>query len=44
MNICLYLESERQRMIRITKCELSRYRSILSMTLDISQELNSVAI
>lgn len=31
-------------MIRITKCEISRYRSILYMTLDISQELNSIAI
>lgn len=44
MNICLFLESERQQMIRIIKCEISRYRSILSMTLDISQELNSIAI
>jgi hypothetical protein len=44
MNICLCLESERQQMIRIIKCEISRYRSILSMTLDISQELNSIAI
>ena len=25
-------------MIRIVKCSISRYRSILSMTLDISQE------
>ena len=44
MNTCLCLESERQQMIRITKCEISRYRSILYMTLDISQELNSIAI
>lgn len=44
MNICLCLESERQQMIRIIKCEISRYRSILSMTLDVSQELNSIAI
>ncbi|AEB99599.1 ATP-dependent nuclease [Selenomonas sputigena] len=31
-------------MIRIIKCSISRYRSILSMTIDISQEFNSVAI
>lgn len=31
-------------MIRIVKCSISRYRSILSMTLDISQESNSIAI
>ena len=31
-------------MIRIIKCSISRYRSILSMTIDISEELNSVAI
>ena len=31
-------------MIRIIKCSISRYRSILSMTIDISKELNSIAI
>lgn len=44
MNFYLYLESERQPMIHIIKCSISRYRSILSMTIDISQALNSVAI
>lgn len=31
-------------MIRIIKCSISRYRSILSMTIDISKELNCIAI
>lgn len=31
-------------MIHITKCNISRYRSILSMTIDISKESNSIAI
>lgn len=31
-------------MIHIIKCSISRYRSILSMTIDISKELNSIAI
>jgi len=31
-------------MIRIVKCDISRYRSILSMSMEISNELNLVAL
>lgn len=30
-------------MIRIVNCNISRYRSILSMTMDISRDLNLIA-
>ena len=31
-------------MIRIVNCDISRYRSILSMAMDISNELNLIAL
>lgn len=31
-------------MIRIVNCNISRYRSILSMTMDISRDLNLIAL
>lgn len=44
MNIYLCLESEEKLMLRIVKCSISRYCSILSMTMEISRESNCVAI
>lgn len=44
MSIYLCLESEGQKVVKIKSCNISRYRSILFLSMDFAQELNMISI